>query len=211
MRTRWSPGIDSDSHRLRTEVSIALANLDLADLDLTAVVCGANRRMALSICAAGGDEAIEEAMSDASALAGMPFPSVVRSLWKSAHHAQCTRACEVFLEHIERAAMIARQSDAGRAHRSRLLRVAADALHRHTVSPAVTSPAHSNTASFSGTSAGLLTHTSSLTQASTVVASALLRLLGSLTRWQPSYCALAARLRRDHARHRCPGRALATR
>ena len=27
-------GIDSDSHRLRTEVSIALANLDLADLDL---------------------------------------------------------------------------------------------------------------------------------------------------------------------------------
>lgn len=180
-------GIDSDSHRLRTEVSIALANLDLADLDLTAVMCGANRRMALSICAAGGDEAIEEAMSDASALAGMPFPSVVRSLWKSAHHGPMhIRACEVFLEHIERAAMIARQSDAAdELIGAGAVRVAADALHRHTVSPAVTSPAHSNTASFSGTSAGLLTHTSSLTQASTVVASALLRLLGSLTRWQP--------------------------
>ena len=82
--------------------------------------------------------------------------------------------------------MIARQPDAAdELIGAGAVRVAADALHRHTVSPAVTSPAHSNTASFSGTSAGLLTHTSSLTQASTVVASALLRLLGSLTRWQP--------------------------
>ena len=159
-------GIDADSHRLRTEVSIFLANLASGD--------GGDAKDAIQ--AAGGEEAVDEAITGGTGLAENREPAeIVRVVEKQPHHgALLAGACVELRTYIDAGlgrttvALASQASAASELIDAGVVRAVAAGLRRH---------AHSD-----------------------AVASAALSLLAALCRWQPRAALL---LRSAHAIEPC--------
>jgi len=122
-------GLDAASHRLRAQIAILLSNL----------AAGADGSAEMGMRALGAGEALDDARAEATSLAALTHQRVLEALETAPHHgALLMSACTLFGTVIERAAMLASQTQAADDLIDLgVLKVVATGLRRHAHSDAV--------------------------------------------------------------------------